>query len=94
MASVAVMDVAGYLMGPYSAWTSFLAFEKLFFAPWLPMAGSIYLLAGRGTVRLHRLSANVLVKACIATPLARLAGRCVVTESGAGPGQRHWRRRA
>eukprot|EP00470_Lotharella_oceanica_P001718 CAMPEP_0170170442 /NCGR_PEP_ID=MMETSP0040_2-20121228/3436_1 /TAXON_ID=641309 /ORGANISM="Lotharella oceanica, Strain CCMP622" /LENGTH=176 /DNA_ID=CAMNT_0010409847 /DNA_START=125 /DNA_END=652 /DNA_ORIENTATION=+ len=68
------MDVAGYLMGPYAQWDHFTTFEYLFAAPWIVFLAGIYSFASIKHVRLHRLFGNMLLKACIATPLARLAG--------------------
>mmetsp|Transcript_38724 Transcript_38724/g.62056 ORF Transcript_38724/g.62056 Transcript_38724/m.62056 type:complete len:127 (-) Transcript_38724:184-564(-) len=61
-------------MGPYVAWENFTTFEYLFAAPWLLFFFGIYTFASKKTIRLHRLFGNMLLKACIATPLARLAG--------------------
>ncbi len=81
LAALVIMDIAGFLMGPYSAWESFGTFEYIFAAPWVALLAGIYFCAQRSgtlySVRWHRYFGNALLKACIATPAARLAGSAV-----------------
>lgn len=71
---VAVMDLCGLLMGPLSAWDGFTTFNFFFFAPWVFMAIGIYGCASSKLLCYHRFFGNMLLKGCVATPLARLAG--------------------
>jgi hypothetical protein len=73
---VMLMDLCGLLMGPLSAWDNFTTFNLFFFAPWTFMIAGIYGCASsKGKlVCYHRFFGNMLLKGCIATPLARLAG--------------------
>jgi len=71
------MDFAGFFMGPYSIFQSFKIFSYFFAAPWIIFCIGIYFTATISTVKqlkLHRLFGNMLLKACLATPFARLAG--------------------
>jgi hypothetical protein len=71
---VLIMDLCGLLMGKYSAWEGFTTFNLFFFAPWLFMIVGIYGCASSTLIIWHRYFGNMLLKGCIATPLARLAG--------------------
>lgn len=74
MGLMVIMDAAGWLMGFYPAYSGFQFFSVLFAAPWLVLLVGIYLTASRMRARLHRVFGNLIVKACIAVPLARIAG--------------------
>jgi hypothetical protein len=71
---VVVMDLCGLFMGPLSSWPSFETFNYFFFAPWVFMIIGIYGCASSKLLCYHRFFGNMLLKGCIATPLARLAG--------------------
>jgi len=83
------MDIAGYLMGPYASWKHFTTFEIVFAAPWIVICSGIYISAsgifGTRNLQLHRLFGNMLLKACIATPLARLSGAWLQRKASASP---------
>ena len=68
------MDVCGFMMGDLSAWPGFSTFNFFFAAPWVLMFAGIYGCASSKLVCYHRFFGNMLLKGCIATPLARLAG--------------------
>jgi hypothetical protein len=61
-------------MGPLSSWPNFTTFNWFFFAPWVFMFVGIYGCASSKLLCYHRFFGNMLLKGCIATPLARLAG--------------------
>jgi len=71
---VLIMDFCGLFLGRYSTWENFQTFNLFFFAPWIFMVIGIYGYAKQKTIHLHRYFGNMLLKGCIATPLARIAG--------------------
>lgn len=71
---VLAMDICGLLMGPFSSWENFTTFNFFFFAPWLFMVAGIYGCASSKLIQWHRYFGNMLLKGCIATPIARSAG--------------------
>ena len=71
---VLAMDLCGLLMGPFSSWEKFTTFNFFFFAPWLFMVGGIYGCATSKLIKWHRYFGNMLLKGCIATPIARIMG--------------------
>ena len=68
------MDAAGYAMGRFSSFAHFDTFSVLFAAPFALWLVGIWLTATSGWLRTHRLLSNMLLKGCIATPLARAGG--------------------
>ena len=75
LALLLAMDCLGFYVGRHSAWGGFTLFNFAFFAPWVIMFLGIYGTArSPRLIRWHRFFGNMLLKSCIATPLARLAG--------------------
>ena len=74
LALVAVMDGAGLLMGPHSALDHFEVFIVFFAAPFAVFGALLYATASPRWIEYHRLFANMMVKGCIGTPLARWGG--------------------
>ena len=74
VASVFIMDICGLFVGKFSAWKNFQTFNLYFFLPWIFMIIGIYGTARSSTMHLHRFFGNMLLKGCIATPFARIAG--------------------
>eukprot|EP01084_Bolivina_argentea_P114737 204218_1 len=72
--SVLIFDICGFLMGPYSDWDKFDIFSYFFFAPWIFMIIGVYGTAKFKMWIAHRYFSNMLLKACIVTPIARIAG--------------------
>ena len=68
------MDAAGYAMGRFSSFSHFDTFSVLFALPFAVWLVGIWLTATRGWLQTHRLLSNMLLKGCIATPLARAGG--------------------
>lgn len=74
MVLVTGMDVGGLLMGEHSTLDKFQIFVVFFAAPFAVFGIGLYITAKPGFLEYHRLFANMLVKGCIGTPLARLGG--------------------
>ena len=72
--SVFIMDICGLFVGKFSAWDNFQTFNLYFFLPWIFMIVGIYGTARTSTMHFHRFFGNMLLKGCIATPFARIAG--------------------
>ena len=74
LSSVLIFDINGFLMGVYSDWDKFDVFSYFFFAPWIFMIIFVYISAKMKWFIIHRYVSNMLLKACIVTPIARIAG--------------------
>ena len=68
------MDAAGYAMGRFSSFAHFDTFSVLFALPFAIWLVSIWVTAKAKWLQTHRLLSNMLLKGCIATPLARAGG--------------------
>jgi hypothetical protein len=68
------MDIGGLLMGTESTLEKFQIFVIFFAAPFFCFGLGLYLTAKPSLLEYHRIFANMLVKGCIGTPLARLGG--------------------
>ena len=71
---VVAMDAGGFLMAPHAGLEHFDTFIYLFAAPFAVFGVGLYVTATPEYLDWHRLFANMLVKGCIGTPLARWAG--------------------
>ena len=68
------MNYAGYKLGDYSSLPNFDWFIIVFAAPWAIWMVSIYITIKLKQIMLHRFLSNMLVKGCIAVPMARIVG--------------------
>ena len=78
---VLIFDFNGFFMRIYSDWDDFDYFSYFFFAPWIIMIMGIYFTAKLQLWKYHRLFGNMLLKGCIATPIARFAGSVLQNNS-------------
>eukprot|EP00035_Acanthoeca_spectabilis_P000649 m.74762 g.74762 ORF g.74762 m.74762 type:complete len:245 (+) comp10337_c0_seq1:94-828(+) len=74
LAACAVMDIAGYALGRYSAFDSFTLFSVFFAAPFAVFGVATLVSAKLRWWRVHALCANMILKGCLATPISRLGG--------------------
>ncbi len=72
LALAAVMDTAGLLMAPASAMPYFDVFIYVFFMPWVIIGVGVYWTARARALAAHRAFGNLLFKACLSVPLARV----------------------
>lgn len=68
------MDIGGYAMGQNSKLRNFSTFALYFASPWIIWVILVYFTAIKCKFAFHKYIGNMMLKGCIAVPMARVSG--------------------